>query len=81
MLVEYGLYGDILYLGTMTLCPEQEAKEFDYGVVVRLNPQSGEIENLDILCFSARVPSGGTLQLPILAKFHLSERMIQGRKF
>jgi hypothetical protein len=62
----------------MTLCPEQEAKEFDYGVVFRLNPQSGVIENLEILCFSARVTSSENLQLSILAKFHLSERYDTG---
>ena len=51
LLVEYDRIGDILYLGTVSPYPEQESEELDYGVVARLNPQSGEIENLEILSF------------------------------
>ncbi len=73
--VEYDRIGDILYLGTVSPYPEQESEELDYGVVARLNPQSGEIENLEILFFSSRVASGEALQLPVLAEFHLPERV------
>ena len=52
LLVEYDRIGDILYLGTVSPYPEQESEELDYGVVARLNPQSGEIENLKILFFN-----------------------------
>ena len=51
LIVEYDRIGDILYLGTVSPYPEQESEELDYGVVARLNPQSGEIENLEILSF------------------------------
>lgn len=73
LIVEYDRTGDILYLGKTPPYPEQESEEIDYGVVARLNPQSGEIENLEILFFSARVASGAPLQLPILAEFHRPE--------
>jgi hypothetical protein len=43
LLVEYDRIGDILYLGTVSPYPEQESEELDYGVVARLNPQSGEM--------------------------------------
>jgi len=75
LIVEYDHTGDILYLGTMAPYPEQEAVELNYGVVARLNPQSGEIENLEILFFSARAASGEALRLPILAEFHLPKRV------
>lgn len=75
LIVEYDRTGDILYLGKTLPYPEQESEEIDYGVVARLNPQSGEIENLEILFFSARVAGGEALRLPILAEFHLSERI------
>jgi Protein of unknown function (DUF2283) len=75
LIVEYDRIGDILYLGTVSPYPEQESEELDYGVVARLNPQSGEIENLEILFFSSRVASGEALRLPILAEFHLPERV------
>jgi len=64
LMVEYDRTGDLLYLGTMAPYPEQESEELDYGVVARLKPQSGKIENLEILFFSTRVASGEVLRLP-----------------
>jgi len=75
LMVEYDRSGDILYLGTTAPYPEQESEELDYGVVARLNPKSGEVENLEILFFSTRIASGEALRLPILAAFHLPERV------
>jgi len=73
LIVEYDRTGDILYLGKTPPYPEQESEEIDYGVVARLNPQSGEIENLEILFFSARVANGETLHLSVMAEFHRPE--------
>ena len=69
--VEYDAQGDILYLGQTRPYPEQESEEFDYGVVARLNPDSREVENLEILFFSSRMKSGQGVNLPVLADFHL----------
>ena len=74
LIVEYDRIGDILYLGKIPPYPEQETEEVEYGVVARLNPQSGEVENLEILFFSTRAASGAALRLPVLAEFHLQER-------
>lgn len=73
--VEYDREGDILYLGKKPPYPEQDSEEIEYGVVARLHPQSGEIENLEILFFSKRVSKGETLHLPVLAEFHLPEQV------
>jgi len=69
--IDYDRLGDILYLGTTAPYPEQETEELEYGIVARLNPHSGEIENLEILFFSSRLKNGDGLHLPILAKFYL----------
>ena len=72
LIMEYDRTGDILYLGKTAPYPEQESEELDYGIVARLNPQSGEIENLEILFFSARLSSGEIMRLPVFAEFRLS---------
>lgn len=69
--VEYDKTGDILYLGKTKCYPEQESEELDYGVIARLNPQTHELENLEILFFSSRVAKGETVQLPVTAEFRL----------
>ncbi len=71
LIIEYDRIGDILYLSKTPAYPEQETEELGYGVVARLNPRSGEIENLEVLFFSTRLANGETLQLPILAEFRL----------
>lgn len=72
--LEYDRTGDILCVGKTAPYPEQESEEPDYGVIARLNPKTGEIENLEILFFSARVASGEGLKLPIIAEFRLPEK-------
>lgn len=47
--VEYDKAGDILYLGKTKPYPEQDSEGLDYGVVARLNPQTHDLENLEIL--------------------------------
>lgn len=69
--VEYDKAGDILYLGKTKPYPQQESEELDYGVVARLNPQTHELENLEILFFSSRVAKGETVRLPVTAEFRL----------
>jgi hypothetical protein len=73
LIMEYDQVGDILYLGKVAPYPEQESEELEYGVVVRLNPTSNEVENLEVLFFSQRLMSGELLRLPILAEFHLPQ--------
>jgi hypothetical protein len=73
LIVEYDAVGDILYLGKTRPYAEQESEEIDYGVVARLNPSTGEVENLEILFFTARAKNGERLSIPVLADFHLSQ--------
>lgn len=71
LIVEYDEGGDILYLGKTAPYPEQETKELDYGIIARLNPETGEVENLEVLFFNQRLASGEKLQLPVLAEFQI----------
>ncbi len=74
LIVEYDRIGDILYLSKTAPYSEQESEELDYGVVARLSPKSGEIENLEILFFSKRFSNGEILRLPVSAEFRLLEK-------
>lgn len=73
LIVEYDVIGDILYLGKTKPYAHQSSEEIDYGVVARLNPSTGEVENLEILFFAARARSGEALNIPILADFQLPQ--------
>ena len=69
--VEYDKVNDILHLGKTKAYSEQDSEELDYGVIARLNPQTHDLENLEILFFSSRVAKGDTFQLPVTAEFRL----------
>lgn len=69
--VGYDKTGDILYLGKTKAYSEQDSEELEYGVVARLNPQTHDLENLEILFFSSRAAKGEMFQLPVTAEFHL----------
>jgi len=68
----YDKVGDILYIDTCPRYVEQESEEIGDEVIARLNPASGEVENLEILFFSKRLENSTLLNLPILAGFKLA---------
>ncbi|MCY7273003.1 MAG: DUF2283 domain-containing protein [Phormidesmis sp. CAN_BIN44] len=68
----YDKVGDILYIDTCPPYVEQESEEIGDEVIARLNPASGEVENLEILFFSKRLESTTLLNLPIVADFRLA---------
>jgi len=64
--IEYDRQGDILYI---TSCPpyaEQESDELGDDVIARFNPDTGDIESLEILSFSTRLKDD-PFELPITA--------------
>ncbi len=73
LIVEYDSVGDILYLGKTQPYAQQESEELDYGVAARLNPSTGEVENLEIMFFAQRAKSGQQLSIPVLAEFQLPQ--------
>ncbi len=66
--VEYDRIGDILYITKVPPYPEQESEELDDYIVARLNPQTDEVEGLEILFWSKRLESGETLDLPVVGE-------------
>jgi len=68
----YDREGDILYIDTKPPHEDQESEELGDGVIARLNPHSGEVENLEILFFSSRLQRKEFLELPIAADLRLA---------
>ncbi len=50
--LKYDREADILYIDKRHPYPEQETEELGDDVIARLNPQTGEIETLEVLFFS-----------------------------
>lgn len=67
----YDREADILYINTRTPYADQESEELGDEVVARLNPETGEVENLEILFFSTRLLRSELLELPVDADLRL----------
>jgi len=68
---QYDREGDILYINKRPPYAEQDSEELGDEVIARLNPQTGEVENLEILFFSTRLLRSDMLELPITADLRL----------
>jgi len=51
---KYDRDADILYISKCPPYAEQESEELGDDVIARLNPQTGAIENVEVLFFSPR---------------------------
>jgi len=67
--LQYDQIGDILYIETCPPYAEQESDELDDEIIARSNPETGQIESLEILFFSTRLRDG-TWQLPVTAEMY-----------
>jgi len=68
----YDAIADILYVDRCSPYAAQESEEMGDDVIARLNPESGAIENLEVLFFSKRIMGEGTLELPIDGELRLA---------
>ena len=64
---KYDRTADILYINTRPPYAEQESEELGDEVVARLNPGTGDIENLEVLFFSTRLLRSDLFELPVTA--------------
>ena len=64
---KYDRQGDILYINKTLPYPEQASEELGDEVIARLNPKTGEIENIEILFFSTRFLRSDLFELPVTA--------------
>jgi len=72
LIFQYDREADILYVNKRPPYPEQESEELGDEVIARLNPETGEIENLEVLFFSTRLLRHDLLELPIKADLRLA---------
>ncbi|HEX3954941.1 MAG TPA: DUF2283 domain-containing protein [Stellaceae bacterium] len=70
---KYDRAADILHIDKCAPYPEQESEELGDEVVARLNPTTGEIENMEVLFFSTRLLRGDLFEIPVAAQLHLAE--------
>jgi uncharacterized protein YuzE len=70
---QYDRQGDILYINKRAPYPEQDSEEAAEGIVVRLNPDTGEVENIEVLFFSTRLLSRDLFEIPVIADMHLKK--------
>ena len=73
LIFKYDRKADILYISKNPPYKEQASEELEDEVVARLNPETGEIEHLEVLFFSTRFLRTDFLELPVSAEFHLSQ--------
>lgn len=69
---KYDREADILHIAKRQPYPEQESEELGDDVIARMNPSTGEIENLEILFFSTRLLRGDLFELPVKADLRLA---------
>ena len=70
---QYDRDADILSVNTCSPYPEQESEELDDEIIARFNPDTGDIENLEVLFFSTRLLREELLHLPISAHLQLNK--------
>jgi uncharacterized protein YuzE len=72
LIFKYDRLTDILYIDKTPPYPEQETEELGDDVIARLNPTTGEIENLEVLFFSTRLLRQDLFALPIEVDLRLA---------
>ena len=69
---QYDREADILYINKRPPYAEQESEELGDEVIARLNPETDEIESLEVLFFSTRLLRTDILELPVAADLRLA---------
>jgi uncharacterized protein YuzE len=61
----YDREADILYIDKCKAYAQQESEELPDDMVIRMNPDTGEIENIEVLFFSTRLLRKDSFELAI----------------
>ena len=69
----YDREADILHIDKRAPYAEQESEELGDEVIARLNPNTDEVENLEILFFSTRLLRNEILALPVEADLRVAK--------
>lgn len=65
LIFKYDREADILRIDKLPPYAEQESEELGDDVVARINPKTGDVENLEVLFFSTRLLRGDLFELPV----------------
>ena len=68
---KYDREADILHIDKCPPYAEQESEELPDEIVARLNPDTGEVENLEVLFFTTRLLRADLFELPVTADLRL----------
>lgn len=68
----YDREADILHIDKCAPYAEQESEELGDEVIARLNPITGEVENVEVLFFSTRLLRSDLFVLPVTADLRLA---------
>ena len=68
----YDRDADILYVSKCKAYAEQESEELGDDVIARLNPDTGEIESLEVLFFSTRLLRSDLFEVPVAADLRVA---------
>jgi hypothetical protein len=63
---------DILHIVKCEPYADQNSEDLGDEVIARLNPETGEIENLEVLFFSTRLLRNDLFELPVSAELHVA---------
>lgn len=66
--IRYDTEGDILYMDRCPPYASQESEDLGDEIIARFNPETHEIENIEILFFSKRGGADRAFDLPIVAE-------------
>lgn len=69
---KYDREADILHIDKCAPYAEQESEELGDEVIARLNPTTGEVENIEVLFFSTRLLRSDLFELPVTADLRLA---------
>jgi uncharacterized protein YuzE len=69
---KYDRQADILHIDKCPPYAEQQSQELGDEVIARVNPQTGAVENLEVLFFSTRLLCGDLFELPVTAEMHIA---------
>lgn len=64
---QYDREADILHISNRAPYTGQDTEELGDDVIARINPQTGEVEGLEVPFFSTRLLRGDLFELPITA--------------
>lgn len=67
---QYDREADILYIGNAPAHADQETEELGDDVIARINPETGQVESIEVLFFSTRLLRSDLFELPVTATLH-----------